>query len=88
MSFREAADAPAQLLDAHSGEVIWSAKRRNTRQAGILKGPTGFKSIATAPVMGLKTSHLERVAENLMSRIARDLAESPSVQAYASERPG
>lgn len=76
----------ARLIDAASGQVIWSEKKRNTHQSGILKGPTGYTSIATAPIMGMKTSNLERVAEELMSRLAHDLVEAPSVKAYVSEK--
>jgi len=73
-----------ELLDAQSGEVIWSKTKKNSRTAGLLKGPTGFQSIAIAPIMGLKTSHLERVANELTRTLANDLVDSPTVKAYVS----
>jgi hypothetical protein len=79
------AELQLDLLDAPSGEVIWSEKRANTRQAGILKGPTGYKAIVTAPIMGMKGVHLERVANHLTRALAEDLSRSPAVQAYLSE---
>lgn len=79
------AEVQAELVDGKSGEVIWSEKKKNEHQAGVLKGPTGYASVVTAPIMGMRTSHLERVAEDLMSRLAKELAESPAVQAYAGE---
>lgn len=80
------AELQLDLLDAPSGEIIWSKKRANTRQAGILKGPTGYKAIVTAPIMGMKGSHLERIANHLTRALAEDLSRSPAVQAYLSER--
>jgi hypothetical protein len=77
-----------ELLDAASGEVIWSAVKRNTRHAGILKGPTGLKAVAVAPVMGLKSSHLERVAVHLAREVAGELAAAPAVLTYVSEPQG
>jgi hypothetical protein len=74
------------LIDASSGEVVWSEQKKNRRHAGILKGPTGFKSIATAPITGLKTSNLERVALHLTREMATHLTTSPAVLAYVNER--
>ena len=74
------------LLDASSGELIWSGTRKNTHQAGILKGPTGYTSLATAPITGLKSSHLDRVANHLTRSMVQDLSQSPAVLAYASEK--
>ena len=79
------AELHVELIDPRSGEVIWSEKKRNTRQAGLLKGPTGYKAIATAPIMGLKTSHLERVASHLTRALADDLGTSPAVMAYLND---
>jgi len=79
------AAAQLELVDAESGEVIWSGQRKNSRTAGILKGPTGLKSLATAPLAGLKTSHLERVATELTRRLADDLTQSPAVMTYLHE---
>jgi hypothetical protein len=75
-----------ELVDGESGEVIWSAEKHNRRHAGILKGPTGYKSVATAPITGLKASHLERVATHLVRMMAEELIASPAVRAYLSER--
>lgn len=80
------AELQLELIDAPSGEVIWSERKKNTRQAGILKGPTGYKSIVTAPLMGLKSSHIERVANHLAREMIEDLRESPAVLAYVDER--
>lgn len=75
-----------QLIDGASGEAIWSCQKKNRRQAGILKGPTGYSSIATAPIMGLRRSNLERVATDLARSMASDLGASAAVRAYVSER--
>lgn len=74
-----------ELVDASSGDVIWSGTRKNTRHAGILKGPTGFKAIATAPITGLKTSNLERVATHLSREMVDDMTTAPAVMAYVDE---
>jgi hypothetical protein len=74
------------LIDANAGTVVWSERKKNRRHAGILKGPTGFKSIATAPITGLKTSNLERVALHLARGMADDLTTSPTVLTYVDER--
>ncbi len=76
-----------ELMDADSGEVIWADRHRNSRQAGVLKGPTGYKALATAPIMGLKRSHLERVANHLTRAMVERLTRSPAVQTYLSDRP-
>jgi len=75
-----------ELLDAHSGEVIWSGHKKNSRTSGILKGPTGYKSIATAPLSGLKTGHLERVANHLTRMLVDELVDSPAVMVYLSDQ--
>ena len=80
------AELQLELIDAQSGEVLWSEKKKNRRQAGILKGPTGIKSLATAPITGLKGSNLERVANHLTRSLVEDLSRSPAVMAYLSER--
>jgi hypothetical protein len=80
------AELELELVDPESGEVIWSEKKKNTRQAGLLKVPVGYKAFATAPIQGLKTSHLERVASHLSRAMVQDLATSPAVMAYLSER--
>jgi len=80
------AELQLELLDPESGEVIWMDTRKNTRQAGILKGPTGYKSIVTAPITGLKTSNLERIGQHLTRAMVEDLSRSPAVRAYLEER--
>lgn len=80
------AEMEIELLDAASGATIWSKSRQNSRQAGILKGPTGIKSLVTSPVTGLKSSNLDRIAKHLTRDLASDLTESPAVQAYVNER--
>lgn len=75
-----------ELVDPKSGEVVWSDTQRNTRTAGVLKGPTGFKSLATAPITAMKTSNLERVANHLTHQLADALNSSPAVKVYAGER--
>ncbi|MBI2103953.1 MAG: DUF799 family lipoprotein [Candidatus Omnitrophica bacterium] len=74
-----------ELVDAGSGEVIWSAEQTNRRQAGILKGPTGYKSLVTAPLTGLRGSHLDRIAIHLSRVLASELAAAPAVLAYVSD---
>ncbi len=74
-----------ELRDAASGQLIWSGHRTLYRQAGILKGPTGVQSIATAPIMGLKTSHLERVAGHVAQTIVDDMDHAPAVRAYVEQ---
>ena len=80
------AEMEVELVDAATGHTVWTKSRKNSRQSGILKGPTGIKSLATAPLSGLKTSHLERVAKHLTRELTSDLSNSPAVQAYMSER--
>ena len=75
-----------ELLNGGTAAVIWSDRRINRRQAGLLKGPTGFTSIATAPVMGLRRKNLEQVATHLTRDLANALSESPAVLAYVHER--
>ncbi|MDP3702857.1 MAG: DUF799 family lipoprotein [Candidatus Omnitrophota bacterium] len=80
------AELQVDLVDAHSGTVIWSEKQKDSRTAGILKGPTGYKSIATAPLTAMKTSNLERVSNNLTHKVAQALTESPAVMTYVGEK--
>lgn len=79
------AELHLELVDARSGEVIWSEKRKDIRQAGLTKVPTGYKAIVMAPIMGLKTSHLERVATHLTREMVHDLSTAPVVLAYVQE---
>jgi hypothetical protein len=79
------AEMQLELIEASSGAVIWSAKRKNARHAGILKGPTGYKSVVTGPITGLKKSNLERVAMHLARTMAEELKTSPALQTYLSE---
>ena len=80
------AELMLELVDPKTGEVIWSEKKKNTRQAGLFKLPAGYKAVVTAPLQGLKTSHLERVASHLTETMVHDLSTSPAVMAYLSER--
>lgn len=73
------------LVDAPTGAVIWSEKKSHSHTSGLLKGPTGYSSLATAPIMGLKTGNLERVANNLAHALAADLTGSAAVKAYMDE---
>ena len=82
------AELQLELVDAASGTVLWSEKKRNTRQAGILKGPTGYKSVVTAPITGMKKSNLERVQVHLAREMAQDLAASAAVQTYLDTHRG
>lgn len=74
-----------ELVEPASGEVVWTIERKNSRIAGVLKGPTGYKSIVTSPITGMKRSNLERVAGHLAQRMARELNESLAVAAYLGE---
>src|SRR3989338_1117525 len=40
------------------GTVLWSEKKRNVRQAGLLKGPTGYQSVVVAPIRGISAGNL------------------------------
>ena len=80
------AELRVDLVDATSGTVIWSEKVKDSRTSGILKGPTGFKSLATAPISGMKTSNLERISNNLTHKVAEALAASPAVMTYVGEK--
>lgn len=75
-----------ELVDTQTGNVVWSAEEKNSRTAGILKGPTGYKSVAMAPLSGLKRSHLERVADDLARKMAEAMSRSPGVLAYLAMR--
>ncbi|MBI4003905.1 MAG: DUF799 family lipoprotein [Candidatus Omnitrophica bacterium] len=80
------AELQVDLVDAQSGTVIWSEKQKGSRTAGIFKGPTGYKSLATAPISGMKTSNLERVSNNLTHKLAEALNASPAVMTYVDEK--
>lgn len=80
------AELQVDLVDAHSGTVVWSEKQKDSRTAGILKGPTGYKSIVTAPISGMKTSNLERVSNHLTHKFAEALNASPAVMTYVGEK--
>ena len=73
-----------ELVEPSSGAVVWSAQKHNSRMAGILKGPTGFTSLATSPIKGLKQRYLDRVAHELTQRLVEELSASPTVGAYLS----
>ncbi len=75
-----------ELVDAGSGDVIWSGQETNSHSAGLHKGPTGYKSAISAPISGMKASHLERVAIDLARRMAARLARAPAVLTYLSEQ--
>jgi hypothetical protein len=75
-----------QLVDAASQTVIWSDTKKNTRQAGVLKGPTGYTSLATAPIMGLKSIYLDEVVNRLTRSMIQKLNSSPAVLTYVSEK--
>jgi len=75
-----------ELIEASTGEILWSREKKSTHTAGILKGPTGYKSAVTAPIKGMKTSNLERVATHLTRDLAQELSRSPVVMTYLSER--
>ena len=74
-----------ELVDPARGDILWSAKRNNRRHAGLLKGPTGLKSLVMAPVTGLKASQLERVATHLARSMAEELRSAPAVLARLNE---
>lgn len=80
------AELELELLDTRSGERLWSKKRKNTRQAGLFKGPTGLNAIVTAPITGLSRSRLDQVASRLAQLLVKDLNGSSAVQAYLRER--
>ena len=82
------AELHLDLLDGRTGEAIWSKTRKGSHQAGLLKGPTGYKSVVTAPITGMKMSNLERVANHLTRDLSADLNQSPAVLAYLHERQG
>lgn len=79
------AELQVDLVDARSGTVIWSETQKNSRTAGLLKGPTGYKAIATAPIGGMKASNLERVSNNLTHKLVEALNASPAVMTYVDE---
>jgi len=80
------AELQVDLVDAHTGTVIWSEKQKGSRTAGIFKGPTGYKSLATAPISGMKISNLERVSNDLTHKLAESLNASPAVMTYVDEK--
>lgn len=75
-----------ELVDAESGEVIWSGTHANRRHAGLSKIPTGYKSIATSALKGMKGSNLERVAKHLTRNVVQELNASPSILVYLNEK--
>ncbi|MBI4342249.1 MAG: DUF799 family lipoprotein [Candidatus Omnitrophica bacterium] len=79
------AELQVELLDGRTGGAIWADKLKKTRQAGILKGPTGYKSIVTSPITGLKTGNLERVAKHLTRELVQHLDASPAILTYLNE---
>ncbi|MBI4598245.1 MAG: DUF799 family lipoprotein [Candidatus Omnitrophica bacterium] len=77
-----AAGLELELVDAATGTVLWRGKKTSSRQAGLSKGPTGYKSVVMAPITGLKTRYLERVADGLARDMVEELAASPEVVNY------
>lgn len=73
------------LVDVATGQLIWSDARKNSRTAGLLKGPTGYKSLAVAPITGMKRSNLERVALQLAREMAQHVNTAPSIRTYVNE---
>ncbi len=73
-----------ELVDTATGQVIWSEQRDNRRQAGILKGPTGYLSVATAPIMGVTRGRQRQVGDELTRTLAEHLLESKDVRAHLS----
>ena len=81
------AELALTLVDAKTDTVLWSEKKRNTRQAGILQGPTGYSAVVTAPVMSLVGStNQDRLANHLTKTLVDDLTASAAVQTYVAER--
>jgi len=74
-----------ELVDPERGDILWSAERNNRRHAGLLKGPTGWKSLVMAPITGLKASQLERVATHLARSMAEEIRSSPAVLARLND---
>lgn len=74
------------LVDVASGQVIWSDARKNSRTAGLLKGPTGYKSLVVAPITGMKRSNLERVALHLAREVAQQMTTAASILTYVNEQ--
>lgn len=74
----------ADLVDVASGEVVWSARKDDSSTAGILKGPTGYSSLATAPIMALRRDNLERIALHLVRQVVAEMAKSPSIITYVN----
>ena len=80
------AELERELIDAQSGARIWAERKRDTRHAGLSKGPTGYQSLATAPIVGLRAGHLEQVAVHLTRAMAKRAADDPAVRAYVDQR--
>lgn len=82
------AELQLEVVDAASGTVLWSEKKRNTRQAGLLKGPTGYQSVVVAPLTGMSAGNLQRVETHLAREMAQDVATSAAVRTYLDSHSG
>lgn len=62
-----------QLIDGSSGERLFTTERTETIGSGITGGPTGYASIATEPLAGLRGSHLRALTRSVARNAVAEL---------------
>lgn len=70
------------LIDGATGEELAFAERWRREGAGLSGGPTGYFSVATAPIQGLASSTLSFLAIQVAYDIAEDLLGGAPPQSF------
>ncbi|HRZ86826.1 MAG TPA: DUF799 family lipoprotein [bacterium] len=78
--------AHIQVVDVKKGVVIFDIQKEETRNAGLLRIPTGFVAAATTPLMGLDKYYQEKLVNDLARGLAEpiNIAFNPDKAAQAS----
>lgn len=62
-----------ELFDASSGQQLFRSDRAETIGSGLTGGPTGYVSVATEPISGLRGSHLRTLTRSVARHVVADL---------------
>lgn len=62
-----------EVVDGGSGERLFRTARSETIGSGVTGGPTGYVSIATEPLAGLRGSHLRNLTRSVARHVVADL---------------
>ncbi|MCA8970331.1 MAG: DUF799 family lipoprotein [Planctomycetes bacterium] len=66
-----------RLVDRRSGDILVDAVHRANETSGLSGGPTGFVSLGTAPIEGLRGSTLAQLSRDVARAAAMDLVPEP-----------